>query len=305
MNTSRLSLLLGAAGLAVLGFAGCSSPAEDDGNDPTGLPPNPFGTPQGGAGGAPVTGLGGSPAGVVGGSTGAAPVGQGGGAPVTAMGGTGGAPAAGMGGGSGTIPIGVGTVITPDAMGWVAGAMNQFGIQGSFYTFNDNMDGGTSTISATPDFTGGRVCVTGSGAAVPVDPVTMMGSYGTHWGAGVGFNLADPGNMTGPGDWNRGTVIGFTFNITGTQIPPGTQFRFGAAPVVGGQAVPNYCTPGIVMGANRIEFNNIFLECYNTPPGAPIPATAPLESIQWQVSTVTVTPTPFNFCIENLTPITM
>jgi hypothetical protein len=209
----------------------------------------------------------------------------------------------------GAIPIGTGTVITPDAMGWVAGAMNQWGIQGSFYTFGDftGTPAGTSTISMTPDFTGGRVCVSGSGAAIPVDPVLMMptpASYSQYWGAGVGFNLADAGGTVGAGPWQRGTVTGFSFTITGTQIPPGLQFRFKASPIEGTVANPNYCVPGVAMGANTFKFNQILLNCYDATSLTAIAPTAPLHDIQWQIATVAGAPTPFNFCIENLTPIT-
>jgi hypothetical protein len=32
-----------------------------------------------------------------------------------------------------------------------------------------------------------------------------------------------------------------------------------------------------------------------------MPATAQLGALQWQIATVEAAPTPFNFCIENLT----
>src|SRR5690606_4546110 len=131
--TSRLTLLASTAGLI---WAGCSAPAEDGP-----IPPMPTVPPPGfqpGAGQPAPVGAGGTGAGVT-------PVGagEGTGGSAIAAGGTGATtpPAAGGAGMTappgGAIPTGTGTLIMHDAMGWVAGATNEVGIQGSFYTISD------------------------------------------------------------------------------------------------------------------------------------------------------------------------
>jgi hypothetical protein len=193
--------------------------------------------------------------------------------------------------------------LTPDATGWVAGATNGAGIQGSFYTVSDasGTPPGATTITPTTfdDVADTTICVSGMASQVP-----DATGYGQFWGGGVGFNLADPGNMTGPQPWNRGNVVGFSFNITGDDIPPAAQFRFKASFFEGATVNPDYCVPIAVAGPNSFQLSQLVNECYTggagTPPLAP---TALLESLQWQVATVIGAPTPFDFCIENLTAI--
>lgn len=296
-RTSTLSLLLGLTGVAL---AGCSSPG-----DGGGIPPAPSGTPefvnnptgQAGTNQTAMEPL--NPAGGAGGQAGttndvapgamAGSAGMGG----SAMG------AAGTTGMTGTdIPIGTGTVIAPGADGWVPGSSNQFGIQGSFYPIADTDNGGGGTTTIQPlDFADGRACITGD-ASVVVD-----GEFTTYWGGGLAFNLADPGNMTGPAPWDRGSVVGFSFDVTGPGVPPAGQFRFGAAPIVNGAPAQEYCV-GIQAGANTVLFSSIVFQCWPGGMGTPDMADATeIQAIQWEVATVEADRTPFDFCIENLTPI--
>lgn len=298
-----MSLLLGLTGVAL---AGCSSPAEGGGGPPAPPMINPDftnGNSQGQAGAGVQAPVGGS------GGTGGLGAGLGGsGSQVTPQGGTGGSAVAtaGSGGmpGGGEIPIGMGTVITPAADGWVAGGTNQFGIQGSFYTFSDAESGGDTTMNAL-DFTGGRVCTSGIASQVLTPAGALEPAYGTYWGGGVGLNLADPGNMTGPGPWDRGSVVGFSFNITGSTVPPADQFRFKATFYEG--TVVNeegYCIGNVLPGQNSIQLGSLVNQCYTGGAMAPaLSPTAQLVALQWQIATVTAASTPFDFCIENLTPL--
>jgi hypothetical protein len=210
-------------------------------------------------------------------------------------------------GGAGTIPVGTGLLLKPDTSGWVAGTTNSVGIQGSFYTFSDaaGTPPGTTTI-APATFTAvpatGAICVSGSASAV-LDGPDMLPAYGQYWGGGVGFNLADPGAMMPLQPWSRGNVVGFSFNITGTTIPVGTQFRFKATFYEGGVINEQYCASDVISGANTFMLNEIVAACWELG-GAPMPITAQLGALQWQVATVEMVPTPFNFCIENLTALT-
>jgi hypothetical protein len=75
-----------------------------------------------------------------------------------------------------------------DAVGWVAGATNGPGIQGSFYPFSDADAGGATTITMG-DFAMSPTSACASGMASQV----QMAMFGTYWGGGIGLNLADPG----------------------------------------------------------------------------------------------------------------
>lgn len=300
--TSRFTLLAGVAGLI---WAGCSSPAEDGpiADPPTQPPPGANAVGQAGTSALPPANTGGT------GGSGVVPAAQGGtgGAPV-ATGGTGGAPVAAGGtggGGSVAIPTGTGTALTHDAVGWVAGATNGVGIQGSFYTISDTAETppGVTDI-ALDDFATSPTTVCASGVASQV----IGTAYGQYWGGGVAFNLADPGGgaagtQTQP--WTRNTVTGFSFNLTGPTVPPGGQMRFKVTTFEAGAVNNNgYCTEAAA-GPNTIQFGTLVNECWDGGAGAPaLGAATQLVALQWQVATVTDASTPFDFCIENLTAIT-
>jgi hypothetical protein len=298
MNMSRFILLAGVAGLCA---SGCSSPAEEGEPDPAPTTPPPGflnGTlGQGGASGQQV-----GQAGT--GGTGVLPTAGTGGAPAAAAG-TGGAPvaAAGTGGAGGapsTIPTGTGNLIMHDGTGWVPGGSNGLGIQGSFYPFSDMASGGVTTVTMG-DFAASPTSACASGSASQV----QMGNFGMFWGGGIGLNLADAGNMMGAIPWNRGTVTGFSFTITGPTIPPGEQMRFKVTTFEGGAANDSgYCVTA-APGANTFTFDELIAECWGG--GVDLTAladTVPIVSLQWQVATTADGPTDFNFCIENLTAVT-
>ncbi|MEO8177476.1 MAG: hypothetical protein ABI895_01460 [Deltaproteobacteria bacterium] len=206
-------------------------------------------------------------------------------------------------------PPGTGFLLAPTA-GWVAGGTNEAGIQGSFFTLSDavrtdGMPPGSTTVMPA-DFsmaTGPTsICLSGTASQIMTNAATTMPDYSRYWGGGIGFNLADLGGTGGVKPWPRGRVVGFSFTITGTGIPPMGQFRFGVNYFDGATINPNYCV-NITTGANTIRFNQIVDQCYNPTPGAPLAATAQIESLKWQVATVVTGPTPFNFCVTNLTAI--
>lgn len=294
--TSRFTLLFAVAGIATL--AGCSAPAEG-GNTPD--PPMPTAPPPG-SGGSSNLGTGGTdPVGVAQGGTtntaqgGTANTAQGGTAPI-AQGGTGGAPA------EGALPTQL--ALTPTA-GWVANTTNDVGIQGSFHTISDAAAGGVTTI-APENFmavTAAPVCVSGVASQV-VNGDDAMPAYATYWGGGIGFNLADAGeNMNMPQPWDRGRVVGFSYNLTGPDIPAGLRFQM----IVVGNTGDGFCTVAGTAGPHTTLISGtpadaVAQACWGAP-GPAIPATAQLEAIQWQVATVVDGPTTFDFCVENLTAV--
>jgi hypothetical protein len=83
-------------------------------------------------------------------------------------------------------------------------------------------------------------------------------------------------------------------------IPPTIRFNANATGVTDAYCVNDIPTAGVT----QIQLGTLLEACYNTPPGAALAPTATLQSIQWQVVTVVDEPTPFDFCIENLTALT-
>lgn len=303
MMTSKGTLLVAVAGFIGLGW-GCSSPADDDATmkaPPGSIPPAYNGMQQPATPATMQTNNALLPAPT---TTNEVPP------PVmmqpapTGMGGAGAMPAPGS-----TIPIGpagTGFALTPTA-GWVAGGTNEAGIQGSFFTLSDaartdGMPAGSTTVMPANFLmaTGPTsICLSGTASQVMTNAATAMPDYSRYWGGGIGFNLADLGGTTGLQPWPRGKVVGFSFTITGTAIPPAGQFRFGANFYEGAAINQDSCV-NITTGANTIRLDQVVAQCYNMPPGAPIPATAQLQSLKWQVATVATAPTPFNFCVTNL-----
>jgi len=178
-----------------------------------------------------------------------------------------------------------------DSEGWVAGSTNGVGIQGSFHTYSDATGNppGVTTIAIDDLTMPTRTCVSGTASAVP-----DATGYGQFWGGGLALNLSDPGGGLPPAAWDRGTVTGFSFTVTGPTVPAGFRFQASVS-----EAGPVYCG-NIVAGPNSVTLGTLVTECYQAG-GTPLPATTAFQSIQWQVVTVLDTPTPFDFCIENLT----
>jgi hypothetical protein len=301
--TSKGTLLLTLTGVIGLG---CSAPAEGGDADPPSMNPPYFGQPQtqqplnpapnpmgtAGAGGVQVGGVAGS--GNVPPPMGAA----GAGGAMMGAAGAGGAPA------GGTIPRGepgTGFELVPVA-GWVAGTTNEAGIQGSFYTISDTaeMPPGVTTITMDDFATAGdAICVSGVASQV------VGTAYSQYWGGGVAFDLGDPGQMQPQQPWTRGNVVGFRYTLTGPTIPPGTSLRF-IVTFEGQMGTDPYCqqvtaTSGTPV-TSMLSSAQLIQACWQAG-GAQIPPTARLTSLQWQVSTNTEAPTPFDFCIEDLTAV--
>lgn len=206
----------------------------------------------------------------------------------------------------GNIPIGAGFAITPEA-GYVAGMTNGLGIQGSFYTFSDSSDGAVGTSAIAPETFAAEVgsssiCVSGTAAAIPPDPADPGNFlYGDVWGAAVGFNLANPGDaIGGPGPWARGGITGFSYTLSGADIPTGMRFtvKYDGEP----ENADQYCS-GVVGGAGPQTnlFANVSQACWEAG-GVALPA-SDLVALQWGIVAETAGPVTFDFCIDDLTAI--
>jgi hypothetical protein len=320
--TFRSSLLAGVACVALA--AACSSPDDDDPGAP------PVILPGGGQVGGGAGGTGGAPP-LAQGGTGGAPsnLGQGGTGGL-AQGGTGGAPAAG---GTGGAPAaGTGLDLVPNADGFVFANTNAAGIQGAFFTAADPGGSTIAPAAFTGTVTNGDVCVSGTAAQIPANPdedPAVAGDefeYGTTWGTIVGLNLSQPNDPTTGAPsmvaqpFNRavagqGTLGGFVFTLTGTQIPPAASIRFKttfpSAPGSTTASTQEFClpltaaqpAPNAAGGTTyTATINSQTAECWNA--GGVAFSSAELLSLQLQIVTSTTAAVPFNFCISDLRAIT-
>jgi hypothetical protein len=213
------------------------------------------------------------------------------GSAMVTTGGAGGTTVVGAGGtaaGSG-VP-GNGLVLSPTE-GWVDGQSNTVGVQGGLFFEVDSSTGGPSSLSFVSS--GPAVCVTGVAG-----PVQGM-DYARDWGAQFGLGLGQPS----PGEngvWSQSTpagqLTGFTFTLTGTQIPEAA-LRFAVEDASG----TSYCAALIgSTGTFSIPVAELAEECWTTG-GATVTPTLPLSTLTWTINSAASGPVPFDFCVENLT----
>jgi hypothetical protein len=195
--------------------------------------------------------------------------------------------------------------------GYVASTTNSYGIQGAVYTFDD---GAGSVIS--PDCTTGaacfggtttpttKFCVNGSDVAVALNPTMTDYDYAAYWGAAVGFDLNVPTSGTRqPYVASAHHVLGFSMTLTNTVYPTDkVQFSY---LVYNGSSNVAYCVAQLNPGPNTVYFTNTVSNCYTTG-GVGLTTTNAdnLVALQWQVPGSPLSATPFNYCIDNLTPLT-
>jgi hypothetical protein len=180
--------------------------------------------------------------------------------------------------------------------GWGVSANGSF--TGYWYTFSDNADGGTSTISPicdTPCFSaaGTSVCVSGTAAQVPDEL-----SYGTYWGVGLGWNLKQaeaPPNEPAMADLSGYSTVTIGLQVN-TPSPIRAKLDFGDA--------TNYCVSAFANGANSLTLTTDFVgECWEGGKALPLQPSllAAVKAIQIQVPTSMSAPTPFDFCVTQVT----
>lgn len=282
--------------------ASSSVPAQGGSGSPAGLPSGGSGTgapPGSGGGGSPgVSGTGGTASEAV---------------AATAMAGAA-TIAAGAGGSAGGVAgdepgecasgapgcTGAGPLITP-VDGWVAAETNGVGIQGSFFTSSDLLNGGNSTVApSTFGASGADICVSGS-----VGPIAALPGgdfdYANYWGSIVGLNLSSDPETGALGAWSSetpsGRALGFTFTLLGPSVPFDAPLRFSAQDTAGNL----YCVESLQPGAGRhtVLFSNLTRECW-IPNGIALPSSPSLSSLQWVVNSNTAAAQPYDFCIAEL-----
>jgi hypothetical protein len=114
---------------------------------------------------------------------------------------------------------------------------------------------------------------------VDVEGDTML-DYDVTWGIGRG--LGDLGAMMGTQPWDPGSVTGFSFTLSGDNIPPSMRFQVEAAGGVAGCVAMDL--GATTAGQKSSSFAQVQQRCWNDAanPPAPLPAGS-LTQIQWQV----------------------
>lgn len=196
--------------------------------------------------------------------------------------------------------------------GWAALTENTFGIQGSFYTFKDDMDSdndtviGMSTIMPS-DFAGSgtQVCASGNASVVGFETDGTTLAYGDYWGAAIGFNLSqvEGEDAALPYSATANGVIGFSFTIGGTNpIPADGEVRFNIK-VAGDDH--NYCQPILASGNSTFLLSEMVQDCWLSTPGRPTADATNLEALHWQFVTNDSNSYMFDLCVTELRAVTM
>jgi hypothetical protein len=220
-----------------------------------------------GTGGAPTSGGSGPSSGGESGSTG---TGGTGGTPTTG----GAAGSAGAGGGMSCGP-GEGLGIAPTNGLY---DVNCVGIAGSAYSYVDDMG---SYVTVTSD--DGHFCISG-----------MLGdSANGAWGGAIEYQLNAPGGASPvPYDATAHGVTGFSFDITGPQIPSTLQIHYA---VDGDGQV--YCEE-LAAGHHDVAFSEAYYSCGSS---GSTPNPAALVLIRFAFYSVSGATIPLDFCVDNLT----
>ncbi|SRR6266700_4547569 len=228
--------------------------------------------------------------------------------------------------GDGSAGGGNGTLLLPDATGWVdktvTGTTN---IQGAWYAYGDGIgpDGmpasgdcmkkgmhpmsDCSTI-ATPAFgkfpnTAGKMCTTGTAAAVANLVTGTTPDYDNIWGAGIGLDLNNSGGDGGvkmPFDATGNHVTGFSFDIDMVPVAPmRIEFPTMATATTAAfwvQAMNDHFS--LVKTHNEFHWANVMPPFYATTPPAFDPTG--ILSIQFHVVSDPSGPAMYTFCVSNL-----
>ena len=198
------------------------------------------------------------------------------------------------------------TCLKADATtGLVDGTTNSWGINGAWFTYSDVTSGGNSTITGSVSANGGY-CAQGDAAEV------IDSEYGTYWGAGIGLNLcqvaeggdADTTYNIGTCPTDLSSIIGFRMILTGDIGP--NEFRVTFAET--GRDESTYIPANASDIGTSVDylFADSTITYLSTFPDDthPVIDVANVQALQLQVSTAVGAASPYNFCVENIEPIT-
>jgi hypothetical protein len=183
----------------------------------------------------------------------------------------------------------------------------------SVFSASSPAQGGAFGPTDSP-ITAGRMCASGTVARIVADAASgLQPDYGGIWGAyiGLGFN--------GYGGYGKGTasasnaynatahgIVGISFQIDA--VPSAIRVEFVTAAVPGKtDRYPAYwdgfsnLSP-VTAGSNAILWSDVLGPMYEIP--APAFDPTQLVAVQFTVVSNDKSPTPFSFCISNLTALT-
>lgn len=217
----------------------------------------------------------------------------------------------------------VGVPLTPDSTGWVDRATTgTTNIQGRWYGFSDGFGDDGMPASGTCELQGqhamadcsqlttpspgsfpninGRMCTAGVAARVINSVSTNFPDYTTITGAGIAFSF-NVSNMTGaPSPYNAvaNGVKGIGFDID-TVPAAGIRVQF---PTVSAANAPfwggNYMISPVFPGHNEVRWPSVLGPYFDPAPPA-FDVTA-IWRVEFLVPSLTTAPSPFSFCISNL-----
>lgn len=174
----------------------------------------------------------------------------------------------------------------PYCNGWVNENGNCASIQGEFFTYSDQMSGGSSTITASSETD--RFCVSGQ-----INKV-LDGQYDVYWGAGFGLTLNQPGFPYPAEPYNayEHEVVGFGFSVDA--LPIG-ELRF----MVRGANDDIYCEAVLTQGYSEFRLADLIKGCWD-PMSTPHDYSS-LMSIEWHFVSNGTTPYTYALCLTDLT----
>jgi len=225
--------------------------------------------------------------------------GQGGTVPIGGTSFTGGtAGKGGCPGNAGTYPV-----ITWDFYGTIHYNQNPYAINGGWYTFDDCGDASLVGLPCTvrsptligPDGNRGwaiatsmAVCASGTAPRVQIGPDGVP-AYGSQWGFGMGFSL----NGGGPFNAAAACIRGFQFELTGN-APATLRINVVTPKTVG----ESHFTETALSRSSFVDFGAVRQGDWVQNP-SPLDLTQIMD-IQFHVYTNEQTPTPFEFCVNNV-----
>ena len=170
--------------------------------------------------------------------------------------------------------------------GWIDASTNCVGVQGAVYLQADN-EGSEIWVTGMTD----HICVAGESVQVEDE------NFQDYWGTVVVVQLNNTTGSAAPYDSATPGVDGFSFNLTGLEIPPEVRARF----KIEGQAA-EYCKQICATGEQSVSFDDTHLECWADAPGAgPDPSEVTL--LEFYIPPNEAGDVSFDFCIEDITAI--
>lgn len=176
--------------------------------------------------------------------------------------------------------------------GWFPSNSNVMGFQGSWYCFEDDVNGSSCEQDVAPwDATESAMCISGE-TTEREDPDDY-----TAWGAGIGASLNDQAGTKKPFDADAKGIKGFEFTITGDLDGATLQFLIPLTNKDSEDGPPEFNITKT--GTFRVDLKDVKRPEYTgkTDPADP----TKLYALKWQIKGGDTDST-YNFCIKDVVP---